>query len=74
MKKVTLPPLLKSALGLIGSMRLAFYLLVLLGILTLVGTLDQQHMSLYDVQIKYFESIVLVYWIGDVLPLPLPGG
>ena len=74
MKKVTTPRLLKSALSLIGSMRLAFYLLVLLGILTLVGTLDQQHMSLYDVQIKYFESIVLVYWIGGVLPLPLLGG
>lgn len=66
--------ILMRAAGWIGSMKLAFYLLVLLGILTLVGTLDQQHMSLYDVQVKYFESIVLVYWIGGTVPLPLLGG
>ena len=61
-------------LSLLGSFKLAFWLLVLLGLLTLVGTLEQRTMSLYDVQLKYFESLVLVYWIGDTVPLPLLGG
>jgi hypothetical protein len=74
MRALGMDGLLGRILAILGSMSLAFYVLVLLGILTLVGTLDQQHMSLYDVQVKYFESIVLVYWIGDKIPLPLLGG
>ena len=74
MAQPTLRRLGGRVLEILGSMSLAFYVLILLGVLTLVGTLEQQYMSLYDVQIKYFESIVLVYWIGGVVPLPLLGG
>ncbi len=65
---------LKKAFVFLGSFELAFVLLILLGLLTFVGTLDQQHMSLYDVQAKYFESIILVYEVGGVVPVPLLGG
>ena len=64
---------LKKAVKFLGSFQLAFVLLVLLGVLTLLGTLAQVDMSLYDVQVKYFESPVLVHMVGPV-PVPLPGG
>lgn len=56
----------------LGSMRLAFVLLLLLGLLTFLGTLEQVEYGLYDVQKKYFESYALVHWAGPV-PIPLPG-
>ena len=68
------PSTLDRVLAYVGSMKLATWLFILLGILTLAGTLEQQHMSLYDVQAKYFESIVLVWWAGDTVPIPLLGG
>ncbi len=52
----------------LGSFELAFALLVLLGLVTFVGTMDQQNLSLYDVQKKYFES-----WIVTS-PVPMFGG
>jgi len=64
---------LKKAVKFIGSFELAFVLLVLLGVLTLLGTLAQVDMSLYDVQVKYFESPFLIHKVGPV-PIPLPGG
>ncbi len=63
----------KKIVRFLGSFELAFVLLILLGVLTFVGTLEQQHMSLYDVQAKYFESAVLVYWLGDTVPIPMLG-
>lgn len=53
-------------------MRLACVLLVLLGLLTWLGTLEQVHSSLYDVQRKYFESFVLMHDLGP-FAIPLPG-
>jgi hypothetical protein len=53
-------------------MRLACVLLVLLGVLTWLGTLEQVHSSLYDVQRKYFESFFLLHDAGPVR-IPLPG-
>ncbi len=53
-------------------MRLACALLVLLGVLTWLGTLEQVHSSLYDVQKKYFESFVLMHDFGP-FSMPLPG-
>ena len=61
------------ALGrLFASYGLAVVLLVLLMILTFLGTLEQKHASIYDVQRKYFESAIVVHWLGPV-PIVLPG-
>lgn len=62
----------RRAIDVLASMQLACVLLVLLGLLTWLGTLEQVHMGLYDVQRKYFESYVLVHDFGPV-PIPLPG-
>ncbi len=60
------------ALHALASLRLSCLLLVLLGLLTWLGTLEQVHSGLYDVQRKYFESFVLVHDFGP-LAVPLPG-
>lgn len=54
------------------SQGLACVLIVLLGLLTWLGTLEQVEHGLYDVQKKYFESYLLVHHLGPV-PIPLPG-
>ena len=68
------PMSFSRVLDAVGSMKVATWLFILLGILTFAGTLEQAHMSLYEVQIKYFESLVLVWWAGGVVPVPLLGG
>ncbi len=65
------PPLAR-VVDLLGSFGLAVSLLLLLFVLTLLGTLEQRTMSLYDVQKKYFESVFLVADVFGV-PVPLPG-
>jgi hypothetical protein len=64
---------LGRALRALGSFRLAFVLLLLLLLLTFLGTLEQRDRPLYDVQRDYFESLFLVRFVGGVVPLPLPG-
>lgn len=56
----------------LASPRLCVVLLVLLGLLTWFGTLEQVDHGLYDVQRKYFESFVLLHDVGAV-SIPLPG-
>jgi hypothetical protein len=56
----------------LGSFGLAVTLLLTLFVLTLLGTLEQRSSSLFDVQRKYFESLVLVHDFGP-FSLPLPG-
>jgi hypothetical protein len=63
---------LGAVLRAIGSFGAAVVLLLILFVLTLLGTLEQQYASLYDVQRKYFESLVLVHDFGP-FSLPLPG-
>ena len=58
---------------LFSSLRFAMALLVMLAILTLLGTLAQQYLGLLDAQKKYFESWFLVEDFGPV-PVPMPGG
>jgi hypothetical protein len=62
---------------LFSSFGLSVVLLVLLGVLTFLGTIAQVDHSLYDVQKRYFESWFLVHQLsvgGDrVFALPLPG-
>ena len=40
--------------------------------MTVLGTLDQVKLGLYATQKKYFESLYLVYHVGDI-PIPMPG-
>jgi hypothetical protein len=56
------------------SYALVCVVLVLLLVLTFLGTLEQTRSGIFDVQKKYFESVFLVYRVADVVPVPLPGG
>jgi hypothetical protein len=47
-------------------------LLVMLGLLTWLGTLEQTEFGLHEVQRKYFESFFLIHRAGPV-SIPLPG-
>lgn len=62
----------RAFVGALSSLKLSCVLLMLLGLLTWLGTLEQVHLGLYEVQKKYFESFVLVHHAGPV-PIPLPG-
>ncbi|MEM7305617.1 MAG: cytochrome c biogenesis protein ResB [Planctomycetota bacterium] len=55
-----------------SSLGLSCVLLLLLALLTFLGTLEQVDHGLYEVQKKYFESFFLVHDSGAV-PIPLPG-
>ncbi|MDA0576474.1 MAG: cytochrome c biogenesis protein ResB [Verrucomicrobia bacterium] len=57
----------------LSSFGLAIVVLFLLLVLTLLGTLEQAEFGLYVVQQKYFNSLYLVHWLFDVVPIPLPG-
>ena len=63
----------RRLVGVLGSYTLAVTLLLLLLVLTAVGTFAQAHMSLYDVQRRYFDSLVAVIDVGPI-SIPLPGG
>ncbi|MHC4472949.1 MAG: cytochrome c biogenesis protein ResB [Planctomycetota bacterium] len=56
----------------LASYGFATILLLLLLLLTYLGTLEQVDQGLYEVQKKYFESIFLVHHFG-VVPVVLPG-
>ena len=56
----------------LSSLRLCCTLLMLLGLLTWLGTLEQAEHGLYEVQRKYFESYILFYDAGPI-SVPLPG-
>lgn len=66
--------LINAVLNFFSSYLLASVVLTLLTILTLFGTLEQVNLGLFDVQKRYFESIVLVHWMFDVIPVPMLGG
>lgn len=71
------PNLLRSLLAPLSSLKLSVVLLVLLALLTWLGTLYQVDHGLFEAQGKYFDSLWLVHEvpIGDsTVPLPLPGG
>ena len=62
---------------LLGSYALAVSVLSLLFVLTLFGTLEQRYASIYDVQTKYFESLLLTdlrTGPDSSFPILLPGG
>jgi hypothetical protein len=59
-------------IAVLSSLGLSCTLLILLGLLTWLGTLEQTRSGLYEVQRKYFESFVLLHDLGPI-SLPLPG-
>ncbi|MEN8151220.1 MAG: hypothetical protein ABFS86_15500, partial [Planctomycetota bacterium] len=56
----------------LSSYGLSVVLLLLLLLLTWLGTLEQTEHGIYKIQKKYFESFYLVFHAGP-LPIPLPG-
>ncbi len=63
---------IQNAVRLFSSFGLVCVLLLLLGLLTWLGTLAQVDLGLYEVQKKYFESCVLLHEWGPI-SIPLPG-
>ncbi len=61
---------LKGTLDFFSSLGLSCALLILLAVLTYLGTIDQVEHGLFEAQKKYFESIIVFNAIG---PIPLPG-
>ena len=56
----------------LGSQGLAALMMLFLLILTFLGTLEQAETGLYQVQKKYFESLLVKDVFG--YPIYLPGG
>lgn len=56
----------------LSSLWLSATLLILLALLTWLGTLEQTESGLYETQRKYFDSLFLVHRAGPI-PIPLPG-
>ena len=61
-----------KAIRFLGSYGLAVVLLLLLMLVTIIGTIEQKHMGLYLSQQKYFYSSFFLYYIGPI-PIILPG-
>ncbi len=65
---------MKKVLHFLGSYKLSVVILFFLMVIVFFGTLAQTEHGIYEIQKKYFESIFVLHWIGDYIPLPLPGG
>ena len=71
---------LRSIYKLFTSFKLATVVLVLLTLITLLGTLEQAHLGLWNAVKEYFHSWFVVshilenYGIKPAIPIPLPGG
>lgn len=65
--------ILRKTMDVLGSFGLATVLLVLMMVLTYLGTIEQNYSTLYEVQTTYFQSFFVVHYIDGRFPLPLPG-
>jgi hypothetical protein len=65
--------MVRTALAAFGSLKLTVVLLLLLALLTYLGTLAQIEHGLFMAQRLYFESWLVLHPVRD-LKLPLPGG
>lgn len=65
---------MKKVLHFLGSYKLSVVLLLFLMAIVFLGTLAQTEHGIYEIQREYFESIFVVHWIANQVPLPLPGG
>jgi hypothetical protein len=63
---------LEKAFAALSSFALAIVVLAFLFLLTVIGTLEQTHSSLFEVQQRYFESAFVIHHVMGV-PVPLPG-
>ncbi|MBK7644281.1 MAG: cytochrome c biogenesis protein ResB [Planctomycetes bacterium] len=64
--------ILKGILDFFSSLGLSSALLILLALLTYLGTIDQVDHGLFEAQKKYFESMVVWQQVGPLV-VPLPG-
>ncbi len=64
---------LNALLRFFSSFGLAIVVLLFLFLLTLLGTLEQARVGLYEVQDRYFSAFFLVHEFPNGLKLPLPG-
>ena len=64
--------MLRRLFDALASFQLAIVVLAFLFLLTIIGTLEQTHSSLYEVQRRYFESAFVIHRVAGI-PLPLPG-
>ena len=67
-------PFVEKVLTFLSSFGLAAVILILLLLLTWMGTLQQQYDPIYEVQEKYFRSLFVVHYVAGKYPLPLLGG
>ena len=65
--------LAKGVFAFFASYGLSIVLLLLLILLTFLGTLQQVDEGLYQVQQRYFGSLFAIHWVGGAIPVPLPG-
>ncbi|MEA3365124.1 MAG: cytochrome c biogenesis protein ResB [Candidatus Hydrogenedentes bacterium] len=64
---------LRNLYRFLSSYGLSCVLFLLLFLLTLLGTVEQINLGIYDVQKKYFESLFLIHDLFGIVPVPLPG-
>ncbi len=66
--------ILKTFVDVLASYGLACVLFLFLLLLTFLGTLEQIDYGIYEVQQRYFESMLVIFPLFGVIPIPLPGG
>lgn len=64
---------LKLTADLLASYGFACVIFLFMLLLTFLGTLEQTTHGLFEVQKKYFESLFVIHWAFDRVPVPLPG-
>jgi hypothetical protein len=64
----------KRVVHFLGSYGFATVVLLLLLLLVFLGTIEQTNIGLFAAQQKYFSSFFVIHHIGEIIPLPLPGG
>jgi hypothetical protein len=64
--------ILEKTFAALASFALAIVVLAFLFLITVIGTLEQTHSSLFEVQQRYFESTFVIHHVMGV-PVPLPG-
>jgi len=63
----------KFLIDFFSSFGLAVVIFLLLLVLVFLGTLEQVHHGIFEVQKRYFDSFVVVHHAFGWLPIPLPG-
>ena len=64
---------IKLTIDVLASYGFACIIFLFMLVLTFLGTIEQTSEGLFDVQRRYFESMLVVHWAFGVIPVPLPG-